>query len=129
MTASFTHPTDFNAALAPAVEWREAYAAVEREARALLILNGDPRENYTTAEMVEALYPEALARGDGITARKRIFKALAALATKGLADCATRGEPRKLRHANKMVRPWLWHAPAERNDEAGQICPHCGKLL
>lgn len=125
-------PFQWDAIMYTAVPWQEAYATVEREARH--VLDNDPTldGNLSTAELVERLYSEEWARGDGITARKRIFKALRALTTRGLADCCHRGEERRLRHSNKMVRPWLWHAPTSPNSEAqgnAKACPHCGGLL
>lgn len=125
-------PADWNTVLAPTMGWQAAYAVVEREAREFLSrqLASTQPATFTTSELAEALYPEKLARGDGITARKRLFKALAALATHDLADCASRGEPRKLKHTNKTVRPWIWHAPTKPNNEAGaRVCPHCGGAL
>lgn len=123
---------DWTTLLAPSVEWREAYAHVEREARSYL--SGFGEDWCTTMDLAEALFPEALARGEGITARKRIYKALAALATRQLADCCTRGELRKLKHGTKMVRPWLWHAPgvefnSEYQPDKQSTCPHCGGTL
>lgn len=119
----FAH--EWNRALHANVPWQEAYATVEREARQVLSFHGSlfAGETLTTDELVETLYKEADARGDGILARKRIYKALLALATHGLADCATRGEERALKHnRNKIIRPWLWHAP-----KAPEVkkCPHC----
>mgnify|MGYP003559721779 FL=1 len=126
-------PAQWNALLAPAVPAIEAYKSVEEAARLHLSMNPLFTEvGITTNELVEALYPEALARGDGVLARARIYKALAALATRGLADCATRGQPRKLKHMNKTVRPWLWHEPGEKNPEAQdgvKRCPHCNGEL
>lgn len=125
-------PFDWDKALSPSVSWQEAYATVGRMARAHLEHNPMLDGDMSTADLVDALYPEEWARGEGITARKRIFKALAALATRGLADCCHRGPERKLRHSGKMVRPWLWHSPREANVEAQAanskpiICPHCG---
>lgn len=128
-----THgPAFWNVTMAEAVPWQEAYKAVEMAARDKL---AGIERTLTTNELVEELYPEQFAREAGITARKRIYKALAALATRGLADCASRGEPRKLRHAKKLVRPWLWHAPTvELNPEAVAAntvrqCPHCGGII
>lgn len=120
-------PSEWNRLLAEAVPWAEAYPAVEREARAYLVVTTDGGLRCTTGELVEALYPEQFAKGDGITARKRIYKALAALATRGLADCCTKGEPRPLKHnKKKLVRPWLWHAPLAKEPNR---CPHCGEFL
>lgn len=120
---------EWNRLLAEAVPWAEAYPAVEREARAHLIITAVdlPFVGISTAELVQALYSEQFAKGEGITARKRIYKALAALATRGLADCCTKGEPRPLKHnKKKLVRPWLWHAP--KATETAK-CPHCGGIL
>ncbi len=123
-------PALWNEHLGPAVPWNLAYPIVERETRA--VLKHDPRagEGLTTTELVEILYPEKLAKGDGITARKRIFKALAALATRSLADCASRGEPRRLKHLHRTVKPWIWHLPGALNSEATVAkCPHCGGFV
>lgn len=123
-------PAEWTAALAPNVEWRAAYATVAREARFFLTHSPLAADvPLSTTELVEHLFPEKLARGAGIEARKRIFKGLAALATHDLADCASRGaEQRKM---GKVSRPWLWHPPAERNPEAVETkhCPHCGGAL
>lgn len=121
-------PTDWSIILGPQVEWPDAYAAVEREARAWLTRQ-DEFSDYTTTELVEALYPEQFARGDGIKLRKRMFKALAALALHDLADCCTKGTPRRLKHSKKMVTPWNWHSPREPAPPAPKLCPHCGKEL
>ena len=122
-------PAEWNAALAPDVPWRDAYATVAREARQFLVHT--PFENLSTTELVDKLYPEALARGEGITVRKRIFKALGILAKRDLADCATRGAERRVKFNPKPIRPWIWHSPAEPNPEAIQppTCPHCGGRL
>jgi hypothetical protein len=125
-------PFDWDKAMAPNVPWQEAYATVERMARAHLEHNPMLDGDLSTADLVDALYPEEWARGEGVTARKRIFKSLAALATRGLAAYCHRGPERKLAHSAKMVRPWLWHAPREANVEAQAAgfkpitCPHCG---
>lgn len=119
-------PADWNAALAPHVGWQAAYGTVENAVKlafASPVLDG---QTLSTSALVEALYPEQFARGEGITARKRIYKALAALATRGLAAYATRGPERLLKHTNKLVRPWLWHSAAPI--EVAK-CPHCGKEI
>lgn len=121
-------PSEWATILAPTVAWQACYPIVEGEVRAKCadLLAG---ETLSTNDLVEQMYPEALARGEGITARRRLYKAIAALAPRGLSDCCSRGEPRKLRHAAKLVRPWLWHMPSERPTEAqpgARKCPHCG---
>lgn len=104
-------------ALHPGNSWEIAYPVVEHEARAWLEqLNeypGSGASSITTEELVEALWPEAVARGDMILRRSRLYKALAALAEHGLSDCCTKGPERKLKHGNRVVRPWLWHKPKE----------------
>lgn len=101
---------EWNAILAPHVPWQDAYVAVEREARAYLVLTD--AKLLSTTELADALYPPADMRGEaGIGARRRLFKALAALTNHGLQDCCTRAEPCKSRRGLRTVRPWLWHTP------------------
>lgn len=115
-------PEQWNAVVGPAVTWRDAYALVEEQARLHFRKLG--AECLSTGAVVEALYPELAARGEvGVKARARIFKALAALAERGLVDCATRGELR-LNGMGRNVRPWLWHAP---DPNVKRVCPACGK--
>ena len=120
-------PSYWNAVLAPDVNWRTAYAEISREARNFL---AGRAEQFSTTELVDRLYPEAAARGEGITARNRIFAGLAASATRSLADCATRGP--EVKRMGRKVRPWVWHAPGDPNPESlatAKVCPHCGGML
>lgn len=121
-------PQQWNTALSDK-SWQLAYAYVEANVREFL--RDQISLAYSTRELVEAIYPQQFARGDGILARKRIFKALTALATRGLADCCTRGEP-KLNRMKQTIRPWIWHEPRTPNAEAignPKLCPHCGGAL
>lgn len=106
-------------ALAADNGWQSAYAYVEETVRERL---SDPdtvarlhleADTLSTTALVELLWPEQFAKGDGITARKRLYKALKALATRGLADCAERGvsEERVIGGVKRFARPWRWHAP------------------
>lgn len=108
-------PNDWNRLLAPAVPWQEAYAVVAREARAYLIaLKPAGVETMSTMDLAAGLYPPQDMRGEvGVAARKRIFKALAALAKHELDDCVVKGEPRAAKIGGKTVtaRPWRWRAP------------------
>jgi hypothetical protein len=118
-------PDQWNAVLAPAISWRDAYKDVEQQTRSMLgtLRDGD---TISSADLVEALYPVEAARGeDALKARTRIFKALSALAERGLGDCCTRGEPVKRRFG--MIRPWRWHAPVP--GRAVAICAGCGRPL
>lgn len=121
-------PDQWNAMLAPAVKWPDAYAAVQEQARLLLTRYHWQRpEGVSTVELAEALYPEAEARGPAaVSARRRIFKALAALTERGLADCATRGEPVQRKFG--MIRPWIWHKP-DPTRPVVLICPKCKRPL
>lgn len=103
---------EWNKLLAPSVHWKDAYLSVEREARAYLTIGN--KVNVSTSALVEALYPIAEARGEaGVTARGRIFKALAALADHGLRDCNYRGEPKPMR--GRTIRPNIWTEPRSIN--------------
>lgn len=99
------------AALMAPVYWRSFYPVVEAAVKAFLV-PGVP--TYTTAELVEGIFPERFAKGDGITARRKVFDALKALAEKGLAPYATRADKRmssgRIKHE---IRPWLWHPVRE----------------
>jgi hypothetical protein len=131
-------PAEWNEAMSK--PWQTAYAAVERAARKYLHAMNDD-EYLTTAELVEELYPERFARGDGITARRRIFKALLATRNKTgepamLADCRERGPEQPRRGTRgQMIRPWHWFKPGNEgaafkpDDTPPRVCPHCGGLV
>jgi hypothetical protein len=106
-------------ALAADNDWQGAYAYVEESVRERL---SDPdtvarlhleQDTLSTNQIVELMWPERFAKGDGITARKRLYKALKALATRGLADCCERGPQVEVVIAGvkRFARPWRWHAP------------------
>lgn len=117
-------PVEWNAALAPEIGWQSAYATVERVTRSYLAATRPAL--VSTNALVGELYPEQLAIGAGIDARKRLFKALMALAERGLADCVTRGPARKIGKTGRMGRPFLWHEP---KGQSVPLCPHCGKAI
>lgn len=105
-------PSEWNAVLAPDQDWKPAYAAVEQQVKLLFAHNPlYAQDTLSTAALVEALYPETYARGEGQVARRRMFKALQALAPRGLSAYATKG-PAKMNKMRVSVRPWLWRAPA-----------------
>jgi hypothetical protein len=110
-------PQEWNAALSANVPWQQAYATVETATRALL--NAWPDDEYgATSDLVEELYPMKLVRGDdGVYARKRIFKALMALAPRGLKDCCKKGAPkRRFGNGGPMIQPWEWFKPGFPSD-------------
>lgn len=119
----------WNEVLDPAVEWRVAYPMVAERVREMLDPL-PPGEVMTTTDLVERLYPAALALGtDGILARRRMFKAVLAMTTRDLARYASRGPERKIR--GKVSQTWVWHAPGEPNPEAREteVCSICGRLF
>lgn len=107
-------PGEWNHILQPGTPWRTCYDQVEFHTRLYLKDTLNAGDLISTNTLVEALYPARFAKGEGITARRRMYKALAALATHGLADCCTKGVETKFGRSAKMVRPWLWHAPRVR---------------
>lgn len=109
--ADFRSPSYWNTMLAASQPWASAYAAVEEAVRRRLTRPDLGQPRLSTAELVEALYPEAQARGDGITARKRLFKALAALAKHQLKGYCEPGPTRKLKHGSREITPLIWRAP------------------
>jgi hypothetical protein len=128
-------PSEWDVALAPTVHWKEAYATVEREARAYLIDTGMSYNlPLSTVEFVSSLCPhEPLADWEASEIReraiKRMFRALAALAEHSLKDCCHRGMRVPLGRTRTMIRPWLWHMPLLRADKDVKLCPHCGGQL
>ena len=137
-------PDEWNAALAPGQPWQAAYGTVERVTKAL-IDTWPLGEFSSTADLVEELYPAGLVRGDaGQHARTRIFKALMALAPRGLAPYARQGAPRppknwRLKKTVKEIRPWEWSRPEAPSIPEpiatphvaveAHTCPHCGEEL
>lgn len=117
---AFMTALEWDVALAPNIPWQNAYALVEKSARLHLLHN--PKidgDTLSTAAFVEIIYAESSMRGDaGLYARRRIFKALAALATRGLSDCCTRGPEKHIGRTKRTGRPWFWHAPTAPNAEA-----------
>lgn len=105
-------PDEWNKLLAESVPWRQAYLSVAREAKAYLEIT-QPAEPLSTAEMVEALYPAEEARGSaGICARRRMFRAFAALAEHDMSAWVTKGEPRRNKFG-KTVVPLRWRPYVE----------------
>jgi hypothetical protein len=102
-----------------------AYAHVAEAARAVLV-KLDAGATLSTNDLVEALYPRAVADKSlaGDNARGRIYKALADAATRSLKDCATKGPPEGKKFMGRPVRPWIWHAPKELD-----VCVHCGQFM
>ena len=104
--------------------WGEAYAVVEREARAHLATLA-PGVTISTNQLVERLYPVAGVRGEG-QGRQRIYTALKA-SRKGqpmlLTDCRTKGPLKRIMGGIK-ARPWVWHRP-EVPAPRMICCPNC----
>ena len=119
------HVDGWNNLLADSVPWRQAYTSVEREAKAYLEIT-QPSNPLSTAQLVEGLYPAEEARGSaGICARRRMFRAFAALADHDMKAWCVKGEPRRNKFG-KTVVPVLWRPYVE---PARPVCPHCGGEL
>lgn len=131
-------PNEWNAALAADRSWPLVYSTVEAEARRFLIARNATRGEggmLSTSDLVERLFPAALARGEGVTTRLRLFKSVIHLAKHSMADCCMRdSEPKKKLYMGHKIYGWLWHAPAgefhpEQVKPKAPIprpCPHCG---
>lgn len=125
-------PIDWTNAMRADVPWQVCYPEVAKITRAWLKASPIADvDTMSTHELVEALFPEKLAVGEGIYARRRIFRALMALTTRDLKDCCTQGAKQSMFGAGKSgpkVRPWRWHAPLATSTHIVR-CPHCGKEL
>lgn len=113
--------------LAEDVPWPDCYHRLEHEVRvALTQADVPPDRPIYTAQLVAGLYPP----DDGTDsqphtgrAKQRMFRGLMALATRGLADCATRGKvplrpgsSRTGAYGGSPRFPWLWHRPIPRTN-------------
>ncbi len=121
-------PQEWITAMAQDVPWQKAYEVVRVQAAALLNHSVVAADGMSTTELVEALWPERYAPGAFIFQRRRVFKALMALASRGLAEYCTLGPP-KLNRMRQTVRPKRWHSRLHSVVAAPlvQRCPHCGK--
>lgn len=106
-----------------------AKAAVLNEAQ-MILATVDPIAPISTNALVERIYPAALARGEGVTARSYIYTHLRAAVNAELRPYMTRAEPRAGRGPmrNKMVRPYLWHSYVEPPpvDDADRVAQAAG---
>lgn len=116
-------PQEWTLALAPEVHWQTAYATVAREVKAYL---AGRSEACSTFVLAEALFPAMSTRDLAqLDARKRMFRALMAQATRDLKDYVSKGPQVRRRFGN--VTPWSWHDKAPASNAGA--CPHCGGLL
>lgn len=92
---------------AAALDWRQFYPVVEAEVKVYLTRHD---ATAATTELVEALWPGHWP--SPVKLRARMFKALTALETRGLARWVTVGEPSRLR-GGLMARRRRWHTPQE----------------
>lgn len=114
------------AALRPENDWRTAYPFVEAAARKHLD-RFKPAQSVTTTNLADLIYSPDEAHDPKV--RKRVFQALKALATRGLAAYVTLGEPETI-GASQGARRRHWHpahtaaAPVRHSK-----CPTCGQEL
>ena len=80
-------------------------------------------EPISTKELAELIFPIAMARGEGVIARNRMFQLLMYAAARDLADCCVRGEERWLRNkpGGRKIRPWQWSTPGQRNQDGRDL--------
>lgn len=94
--------------------WREFYPQVEAEAKIYLAqAHADHDSPLTTTDLVEGLWPASWDSPRRL--RARVFKALTALETRGMAAWVTIGEPSRLK-GGIMARRRRWHTPREISD-------------
>ena len=99
--------------LAPDQTWKVAYPKVAGHVRRYLEANVVRPATIDTTTLAERLFAKENATTEaGKAARIRLFAALQALARHDLADCVSKGEPRK-GSFGKMGRPTLWGAPSD----------------
>lgn len=98
-------------------------AAVDIRAYLLALM---PGVTIGTNELVEALYPRAIADQSlaGDNARHQLYKMIGKLAHDKLADCCMKGEVKEKKYMGREVRPWLWFCP-----EDSDCCATCGQPL
>ena len=111
-------PSEWNEVLAPGVPDKHAYMVIANVARQHLRHNVLVAGGVTTYELVEALYPIALARQTraGIDARLRLLRAFdqrKPISTSLLADCMTPGPEQWLPWKGRAGQPSIWHAPTK----------------
>jgi len=112
------------AALAPENDWRTAYPFVEVAARAILDTTG--LSSWTTTELADAIYNPNEAHDPKV--RKRVFQALKALATRGLASyCSVAPEVARIGSIENARRK-VWHA-ARAGLVSPPKCPTCKRPL
>lgn len=105
--------------------WQNSYPSVLSQARAEL--EKLPAEDeITTNELVELLFPEASARGAGIDARKKVYKALRAAQKHGGMEGYWHPGPAR-RYMGHNINPPVWHRFNQDHVKGIQIeCPCCG---
>lgn len=111
-------------ALAPEKEWRTAYPFIEAAAKAILENLTPPHLVLSTTQLADEIYSPAQAHDTRV--RKRVFQALKALATRGLAPYITLGEPEQIAGMESGRRK-LWHAPSAVPKH--KTCHVCGGPL
>lgn len=108
------------AALDPAINWEQAYHAVE--VRVVQYFREHPEQTLTATELGKVLLPPSEARGlAGAAAAQRVFRALEALSKHSLKHYATPSSVQKILYGKKYY-PTNWHAPKISYVEC---CPHC----
>lgn len=105
--------------------WREFYPIVHDHATQELA-KLQPGAEISMTELIERLFPSSLARGNGITARQKMFDAMIAAVKKDLLQGYHHPGPAR-RYMGKNVHPHVWHAYDAQHVKVAEIeCPCCG---
>jgi hypothetical protein len=85
-----------------------------------------PGMTLSTNELIEALYPRAIADQSlaGDNARTQLYKIVGKLAHDKLSDCCMKGEVKEKKYMGREVRPWIWFCPEDTD-----CCAVCGQPL
>lgn len=100
--------TSWNELFARGASWKPAYMAL---AEAIVEVLDKGNKQYLPGALIEAIYPETMARGDGILARKRMFKGLRALAGHQFKACVKQGAP--VSFHGRVLKPYIWFKPQD----------------
>ena len=117
-------PEKWNVMIGAGLPAKQIKARVGKEARAHLATLA-LGETITTNQLVEALYPRAVADQSriGDDTRNAIYKFIGLLAREDMADCCMKGEVSG-QFMGRPKRPWLWFSPPEQ-----ETCCMCGQVM
>ncbi len=107
------------------LEWQTAYPIVEAMAKFILGHMVPGAERISTAQLAESIYPTTGAFMCDV--RKRVFKALEACASRGLAPYVELGPLEQIGLTNGRRK--LWGPPQTTPGARYTVCGACGQKL